>query len=94
MIEPAFDTINQRVESETQPNEVANVSSENGKANMKKQKEKKLEQEIVNLTRSLIENDLTEKLLNFLASKNERSRRHEAAMMRMMLQINNPVYYN
>ena len=94
MIEPSFDTINQRVESETQPNEVTNVSSQNGKTNMKKQKEKKLEQEIVNLTRSLIENDLTEKLLNFLASKNERSRRHEAEMMRMMLQINNPVHYN
>ena len=38
--EPSFDTINQRVESDTQPNEVTNVSSQNGKANMKKQKEK------------------------------------------------------
>ena len=61
---------------------------------MKKQKEKKLEQEIVNLTRSFIENDSTEKLLNFLASENERSRKHEAEMMRMMLQINNLVHYN
>ena len=39
---------------------------------MRKQKEKKLEQEIINLRRSFIENDLTEKLLNFLASENER----------------------
>ena len=94
MIEPSFDTINQRVESETQPNEITNVSNQNGKANMKKQKEKKLEQEIVNWTRSVIENDPTEKLLNFLTSENERSRVHEAEMMRMMLQINNPVHYN
>ena len=94
MIEPSFDTINQRVESKTQPNEVTNVSSQNGKANMKKQKEKKLEQEIVNLTRSFIENDPTEKLLNFLTSENERSRRHEAKMMRMMLQIKNPAHFN
>ena len=61
---------------------------------MRKQKEKKLEQEIINLRRSFIENDPTEKLLNFLASKNERSQRHEAQMLRMMLQINNPVHYN
>ena len=47
MIEPSFDTINQRVESKTQPNEITNVSNQNGKANMKKQKEKKLEQEVV-----------------------------------------------
>ena len=73
MIDPFFDAINQRVESKTQPNEVTNISSQNGKANMKKQKEKKLEQEIVNLTRSFIENDPTEKLLNFLASENKRS---------------------
>ena len=92
MIEPSFDTINQRVESETQPNEVTNVSSQNGKTNMKKQKEKKLEQDIVNLARSFIENNPTKKLLNFLASENERPRRHEAEIMRMMLQINNPVY--
>ena len=46
MIEPSIDTINQRVESETQPNEVTNVSSQNGKGNMNKQKEKKLQQEI------------------------------------------------
>ena len=39
---------------------------------MRKQKEKKLEQEIINLRRSFIENDPTEKLLNFLASENER----------------------
>ena len=61
---------------------------------MKKQKEKKLEQEIVNLTRSFIEKDSTEKLLNFLVSENKRSRRHEAEMMQMMLQVNNPVHYN
>ena len=66
----------------------------NGKENIKKQEENKLEEEIVNLTRSFIENDPIEKLLNFLASKSERSRRHEAEMMRMMLQINNPVHYN
>ena len=92
IIEPSFDTINQRVESEAQANEVTNVSSQNGKTNMKKQKEKKLEQDIVNLARSFIENNPTEKLLNFLASENERPRRHEAEIMRMMLQINNPVY--
>ena len=73
MIDPFFDAINQRVESKTQPNEVTNISSQNGKANMKKQKEKKLEQEIVNLTRSFTKNDPTEKLLNFLASENKRS---------------------
>ena len=61
---------------------------------MRKQKEKKLEQEIINLRRSFIEIDPTEKLLNFLASENERSQRHEAKIMRMMLQINNPVHYN
>ena len=94
MIEPSFSTINQRVESETQWNEVTNASSQIGKANMRKQKEKKLEQEIINLRRSFIENDPTEKLLNFLASENERSQRHEAQMLRMMLQINNPVHYN
>ena len=95
MIVPSFDTINQRVASETQPNEVNNVSSQNGKVNMKKQKEKKLkQQEFFNLTRSFTENDPTEKLLSFLASENERSQRNEAEMMRMMLQINNPVHYN
>ena len=77
MKELSFNTINQRVESETQPNEVTDVSSHNGKENMK-QKEKKLEQESVNLARSFIENDPTEKLFNFLVSENERSRRHEA----------------
>ena len=45
-------------------------------------------------SKSFIENNATEKLLNFLASENERSRRHEAEMMQMMLQINNPVHYN
>ena len=40
MIEPSFDKINQRVESETQSNEVTNASSQNGKANMGKQKER------------------------------------------------------
>ena len=49
---------------------------------------------IVNLTRSFIENDPTENFLNFLASENERSRRHEVEIMWMMLQINNPVLYN
>ena len=78
MKELSFNTINQRVESETQPNEVTDVSSHNGKENMMKQKEKKLEQESVNLARSFIENDPTEKLFNFLVSENERSRRHEA----------------
>ena len=34
---------------------------------MKKQKEKKLKQEIVNFTSSFIENEPTEKLLNILA---------------------------
>ena len=67
IIEPSFDTINERVESETQPNEVPNVTSQNWKANMTQQKEKMLEQKIINLTRSFIENDPTEKLLNFLA---------------------------
>ena len=60
---------------------------------MRKQKEK-LDQEIINLTRSFIENDPKGKLLNFLASENERSRRHEAEMMPTMLQINNSVRYN
>ena len=59
---------------------------------MKKPREKKLEQEIINLTRSFIKNDPTEKLLSFLVSENERSRRYEAQMMWMMLQINNPVH--
>ena len=59
MIEPSFGTINQRVESKTQSNEVTNVSSQIGKANMRKQNEKKLEQEIINLRRSFIENDPT-----------------------------------
>ena len=77
MKELSFNTIDQRVESETQPNEVTDVSSQNGKENMMKQKEK-LEQESVNLARSFIENDPTEKLFNFLVSENERSRRHEA----------------
>ena len=67
MIEPSFDTINQRVESKTQASEVTNVSSQNEKANMKKQKGKKLKQEIVNFTSSFIENEPTEKLLNILA---------------------------
>ena len=57
MIEPSFDTINERVESETQPNEVTNVPSQNGKADMTKQKEKKLKQKIIDLTRSFVEND-------------------------------------
>ena len=92
MKELSFNTINQRVESETQPNEVIDVSSQNGKENTMKQKEKKPEQKIVNLTRSFIENDSTEKLFNFLVSENERSRRHETEMMRMMLQMNNPVH--
>ena len=92
MKELSFNTINQRVESETQPNEVIDVSSQNGKENMMKQKGKKPEQKIVNLTRSFIENDSTEKLFNFLVRENERSRRHEAEMMRMMLQMNNPVH--
>ena len=48
MIEPFFKIVNQRVESQTQRNEVTNVSSQNKKANMKKQKEKKQKQEIVN----------------------------------------------
>ena len=61
---------------------------------MRKPKEKKLEQEIINLTRSFTENNTIEKLLNLLASENERSRRHEAQIMRMMLQINNLVHYN
>ena len=43
MIEPSFNTINQRVESETQLNEDTNVLCQNGKVNMKKQKEKKIE---------------------------------------------------
>ena len=38
---------------------------------MKKQKEKKIEHGIVNLTRSFFENDPTENLLNFLASESE-----------------------
>ena len=37
---------------------------------MKNKKETKLEKEIINLTRSFIENNPTEKLLNFLASEN------------------------
>ena len=94
MIDPSFDIINQRVKSETQPNEVANVSSQNGKVSMRKEKEKKKEQEIINLIRSFIESDPTENLLNFLASENEISRRHEAEMMRIMLQIIDPVRYN
>ena len=61
---------------------------------MRKPKEKKLEQEIINLTRSFTENNTIEKLLNLLASENERSRRHEAQIMRMMLQVNNLVHYN
>ena len=92
MKEISFNTINQRVESETQPNEVIDVSSQNGKENTMKQKGKKPEQKIVNLTRSFIENDSTEKFFNFLVRENERSRRHEAEMMRMMLQMNNPVH--
>ena len=69
MIEPSLDAIYQRVESKTHPNEVSNVSSQNRKANTKKQKEKKLEPEIVNLTRSFIENYPTEKLINFWLAK-------------------------
>ena len=92
MIEPSFDTINKGVESETQSNEVTNVSSQNENVNMRKQNKKKLEQEIINLTRSFIENDPTEKLVNFLASENEKSRRHQT--QRMILQINNLVHYN
>ena len=61
---------------------------------MRKQKEKKLEQEIINLTRPFIENDPTEKLLNLQGSENERLGRYEAEMMRIMLQINNPGHYN
>ena len=59
MIEPSFATINQRVESENQSNEVTNASSQHGAANMRKPKEKKLEQEIINLTRSFSQNDST-----------------------------------
>ena len=94
VIEQSFGAINQRAESETQSNQVTNVSSQNGKANMRKQTERKLEQEIINLTRSFIGNDPTKTLLNFLASENKRSQRHKAQMKRMMLQINNPVHYN
>ena len=72
MIEPSFDTINKGVESETQSNEVTNVSSQNEKVNMRKQNKKKLEQEIINLTRSFIEKDPTEKLVNFLTRKRKR----------------------
>lgn len=32
IIQPSFDPVNQRVESENQPNEVSNVPSQNGKA--------------------------------------------------------------
>ena len=37
---------------------------------MRKQKEKKLEQEIINLTRPFIENDPTEQLLNLQGGEN------------------------
>ena len=51
---------------------------------MRKQKEKKLEQEIINLMRPFIEPfiDPTEKLLNLQGSENERLGRYEAEMMR------------
>ena len=48
------------------------------KANMRKQKENKLEEEVINLTRSLTKSDPIEQLLRLLDSKNRRYRRPEA----------------
>ena len=43
--------------------------NQNEKTNMKKQKEKKLEKKVLYLMRSFIDNDPTERFLNFLASE-------------------------
>ena len=76
MIEPFFDTVNQRAEAKTLSNEVIKVVNQNRKSSMKKQKENTLEQVTVNSTRSFIDNKATGKLLNSLDDENKSLRRH------------------
>lgn len=76
MIEPFFDTVNQRAEAKTPSNEVIKVVNQNRKSSMKKQKENTLEQVTVNSTRSFIDNKATGKLLNSLDDENKSLRRH------------------
>ena len=57
----------------------------------KKNKET-IEQSLLTLTKSFIDNDPTEKLLKFMAEENEKSRKHEMEMMKLMFSLPHPPF--
>ena len=91
IVEPSLYNDNQNADPEYDLGGCKNTKADTkGKCKPKKSKEA-IEQSLLTLTESFIDNDSTEKLLKFMAKASEKSRKHELEMMKLMFsQLHSP----
>ena len=92
IVEPPFYNDNQNTDPENDLGGSKNATAEK-KCECKPKKNKEtIEQSLLTLTKSFIDNDPTEKLLKFMAEENEKSRKHEMEMMKLMFSLPHPLF--
>ena len=90
--EPPFYNDNQNTDLENDLGGSKNKTAEK-KCECKPKKNKEtIEQSLLTLTKSFIDNDPTEKLLKFMAEENEKSRKYEMEMMKLMFGLSHPPF--
>ena len=84
IVEPSFNKDNQNTDPKNYLQECKNATvDKKGECKPKKNKET-MEQSLLTLTKSFIDNDPTEKLQKFMAGENKKSRKYKMEMMKMM----------
>ena len=92
IVEPPFYNDDQNIDPE---NDLGGSKNETGekKSECKPKKNKEtIEQSLLTLTKSFIDNDPTEKMLKFMAEEIEKSRKHEMDMMKLMFSQQHPPF--
>ena len=92
IVEPPFYNDNQNTDPENNLGGSKNATAEKKCECTPKKNKETTEQSLLTLTKLFIDNDPTEKLLKFMAEENEKSRKYEMEMMKLMFGLSHPPF--
>ena len=92
IVEPSFYNDNQNNDPENDLGGSKNAAAEKKCKCKPKKNEETIQQSLPTLTKLFTDNDPTEKLLKFRAQENEKSRKHEMEMMKLMFSLPHPPF--
>ena len=92
IVEPSFYNDNQNNDPENDLGGSKNAAAEKKCKCKPKKNEETIQQSLPTLTKLFTDNDPTEKLLKFRAQENEKSRKHEMEMMKLMFSLTHPPF--